>query len=140
MGSGHVSRCWTSAFDDPSNHGFVILKDVQHRTKSRKLPVQWHTVNIVQIKTVVLGWNIGFVVGVLVRFGITRQVSLNFTLGVVELVLVKNETLPLPNPKDQELDFHPCVNRPREKLFQLLLELCETEVCFLHIQLIGTNV
>ena len=37
VGSGYMSHCWTSAF-----------KDVQHRTKSRKLRVRWHTVNIVQ--------------------------------------------------------------------------------------------
>ena len=33
MGSGYVSHCWTSAFDDHFNHGFVVLKDEQHRTK-----------------------------------------------------------------------------------------------------------
>ena len=67
MGSGYMSHsCWTSAFDDHFNHGFVILKDVQHRTKSRKLRVRWHRVNIVQIKIVVLCWNLLFVVGVLV--------------------------------------------------------------------------
>ena len=63
VGSGYVSHCWTSAFDDHWNHGFVILKDVQHRTKSRKLRVRWDTINIVQIKIVVLGWNLGFVLG-----------------------------------------------------------------------------
>ena len=86
VGSGNMSHCWTSAFDDHFNHGFVILKDVQHRTKSRKLCVRRHTVNIVQIKIVVLGWNLGFVLGVLVGCGITRQVSLYSILGVVELV------------------------------------------------------
>ena len=42
--SGFMSHCWTSAFDDHFNQGFVILKDVQHRTKSRKLCVRRHTV------------------------------------------------------------------------------------------------
>ena len=40
VGSGYMSHCWTSAFDDHFNHGFVILKDVQHRIKSRKLRVR----------------------------------------------------------------------------------------------------
>ena len=44
----------------------LFSKDVQHRTKSRTLRVRWHTVNIVQIKIVVLGWNLGLVLGVLV--------------------------------------------------------------------------
>ena len=61
-----MSQCGTWAFDDHFKHGFVILKCVQHRTKSRKLRVRRHTVNIVQITTVVLGWNLGFVLGVLV--------------------------------------------------------------------------
>ena len=40
VGSGYMSHSWTSAFDDHFNHGFVILKDVQHRTKPRKLRVR----------------------------------------------------------------------------------------------------
>ena len=86
VGSGYMSHCWTSAFDDHFNNGCDILKDVQHRTKSRKLRVRRDTVNIVQIKVVVLGWNLGFVLGLLVWCGITRQVSLYLTVGVVELV------------------------------------------------------
>ena len=35
--SEHMSHGWTPAFDDHFNHGIVIHKDVQHRTKSRKL-------------------------------------------------------------------------------------------------------
>ena len=66
VGSGYMSHCWTSAFDDRFNHGFDILNDVQHRTKSGKLRVRRYIVNIVQIKNVVLGWNLGLVLGVLV--------------------------------------------------------------------------
>ena len=40
VGSGYVSHCGTSAFDDHFNPGFVILKDIQHRTKSRRLHVE----------------------------------------------------------------------------------------------------
>ena len=39
VGSGYMSHCWTSTFDDHFNHGFVILKDVQRRTKLRRLRV-----------------------------------------------------------------------------------------------------
>ena len=51
----------------------------------------------------------------------------------------KSDKLLLPNPRDQELEFHPCVNLHREKL-SASVELCQTEVCFLHIQLVSTNV
>ena len=50
VGSGHVSHSRTSSFNNHFNHGFVILNDVQYRTKSRKPRVRRHTVNIVQIK------------------------------------------------------------------------------------------
>ena len=66
VGSGNVSHCCTSALDDHLDHGFIIFKDVQHRTNSRKLRVRWHTVNIAQINIVVLGWNLGCVLVVLV--------------------------------------------------------------------------
>ena len=36
VGSGYVSHCWTPAYDDYFNHGFAILKKVQHRSKNRQ--------------------------------------------------------------------------------------------------------
>ena len=57
-----MSHCWTPAFDYHLNHGFIVVKDIEHRTKS-KLSVRSHTVNIIQIKIVVLGWNLGMVLG-----------------------------------------------------------------------------
>ena len=59
-------HCWTSAFVDHFYHRFVILEDVQDRTKPRELRVRRHRVDIVQMKIVVLGSNHGFVLGVLV--------------------------------------------------------------------------
>ena len=63
VGSGYVSHFGTSAFDDHFNHGFLINKNVHHRAKSRKLHVRRHTANIIKIKIVVLGWNLGVVFG-----------------------------------------------------------------------------
>ena len=59
----HVSLM--DAFDSHLNHCFIVLKDVQHSTRSRKLHVQSQTVNILRIRIVVLGWNLGLVLGVL---------------------------------------------------------------------------
>ena len=28
VGSGYMSHCWTSAFDDHSKHGFIVLKNI----------------------------------------------------------------------------------------------------------------
>ena len=33
VGSGNMSRCGTSAFYYHLNHGFIVLKNVKHRTK-----------------------------------------------------------------------------------------------------------
>ena len=32
-GSGHMSHCWTSAFNDHFDHCFIVFKDEEHRTK-----------------------------------------------------------------------------------------------------------
>ena len=74
---------------------FVILKDVQHRTKSKKnFAFERHTVNIVQIKIVVMNWYLGLVLGVLVWCGVTRRVSSHLDFFWFSLIgLEKNETL-----------------------------------------------
>ena len=33
VGSGYMSHCGTSAFYCHLNHGFIVLKNVEHRTK-----------------------------------------------------------------------------------------------------------
>ena len=50
VGSRHMSHRRSSAFDDQFHHDFVILKDVQHRTKSRKHRFRRDVVNIAQVK------------------------------------------------------------------------------------------
>ena len=44
------------------------------------------------------------------------------------------------NPRDQEREFSPYANPRQEKKTSDSVELGETDVCFMHIQLIGTNV
>ena len=131
VGSWNMSHCWTPAFDYHLNHGFSVLKNEQNCTRMRKIHVRRHTVNMIQIKNVVLGWNLGLVLRVLVWCGIMQQVSLyRQTFGFIES----------PNSKDQELGI-PSMRKPASrKIISASVELCETEVCFLHIQLIGTNV
>ena len=66
VGFGYVSHCWTSASDYHCNHCFVVLRNVEHRTKLRKLRARRDMINVAQIKLVVLGWNLGLVLVVLV--------------------------------------------------------------------------
>ena len=39
VGSGHVSHCWTSAFDNHLNHCFIIFKNVKHGARTRRFHV-----------------------------------------------------------------------------------------------------
>ena len=72
LGSSHVSHCWTPAFDYHLNHGFMVLKDIQHDTKLRWSHVRRNVINIIQIQIDVLGW----ILVVHVECGVPRQVSL----------------------------------------------------------------
>ena len=42
VGSGHMSHCWTSAFNDHLDHGFVVFKNVQMRLTLRRICVGVH--------------------------------------------------------------------------------------------------
>ena len=60
---GNMSHCRTPALDDHFNHCFVILKNVEHRTTSRRLRVRRSITNITQFKIVVLNWSLNVAVG-----------------------------------------------------------------------------
>ena len=61
VGPWYVSHCGTSASQCYHlNHGFIVLKNVEHRTKKRRLRIRRNIINITQFKIVVLGWNFGF--------------------------------------------------------------------------------
>ena len=62
----YVSHCWTSVFDIHFYHCFVIFKNVLYPAKLIKISVRRDMINITQVKTVVLVWNLGLVLGVLV--------------------------------------------------------------------------
>ena len=66
VGSGCVSHCWTSSFDDHFDHCFVVLKNVEHRSELRRLRDRRNRINITQFKIVVTNWNLGLVLGMLV--------------------------------------------------------------------------
>ena len=50
----------------------------------------------------------------------------------------KNRNNQIPQIEEQES--RPNLNPASKEMISDSVELCETEVCFLHIQLIGTNV
>ena len=133
------------------NHCFVVLKNVEDRTESRRLPVRRNIINITQFKSVVLDWSLGF--GCACLMGCHATGSPVLFLWISSIGLRKNGTLQYPNPKDQELEPHPCVNLHQEKLFQhlsncvrqkfafctsnLLEQTCDFQICArVHLMLI----
>ena len=53
VGSWHMSHCWTLAFDYHLDHGFSVLKHVQHGIGLRKVRIRRHSVKVKQLRTVV---------------------------------------------------------------------------------------
>ena len=58
LGSCHVSHGGISVFDYHFNHGFIVLKDIQHRTGTRMCSAWWNVINVGQIETGVRGWKL----------------------------------------------------------------------------------
>ena len=56
-----MSHCWTPAFDYHLNHGFIVLKHVQHGNGQRKSRIGKDIVNMKQIRIVVRGWSFGLI-------------------------------------------------------------------------------
>ena len=110
-----MSHCGTSAFYYHFSHGFIVLKDIQRSIGTRRCSVWWNVINLGQIEIGVRGWNLFFHVWL----SVCRQVSpwLSSTAGIP----------PMRRPASSEMT-------------SASVELCETEICFLHIQLVGPNV
>ena len=51
-----------------------------------------------------------------------------------------NVTLLSPHPKGQERRYHPLANQQSNEIISDFVEMSDTNACFLHIQLLGTNV
>ena len=141
VGSRHMSHCWTPAFDYHLNHGFMVLRDVQHCTKTRKLYVRWHTVTIIQIKIVVLGlepW-FGFACACLMWCYATGF-PIPPDLWCCWVGFGKKWNTSMTKFQRSRAGI-PSMRKPASReIISASVELCETEICFLHIQLVDPNV
>ena len=137
VSSGYMSHCWTSASDDHFDHCFVVLKKCR---ASRRIEKTSRSTNHNQHYTVqecragLKSW-----------FGscLMECCATNFPVLYLWISLVglgKNGTLQHPNPQKSRAAI-PSMRKPasREKN-SASVELCETDVCFLHIQLMGSSV
>ena len=122
VGSRHMSHCWTPAFNHHFNHGFSVLKDLQHRI-GQKFWCSKSTLSMwskSELSYVVGAW-VWFLVRLLDVVRCNRSSCANESLGFIAWFLVAMKTLQKPNSKDPELGYHPSANPRQEKLFQLPL-------------------
>ena len=139
VGSGYMSHCWTSAFDDSFNHCFVALKNVEHRTELRRLRVRRNIINITHCKIVVMTWNLGLFWVCL--FDVVLRDESPRTWSFVFFDWFGEEWNTSITKSQRSRAGIPSMRKPAwREIFSASVKLCETGVCFLHIQLIGTNV
>ena len=135
----HMSHCGTPAFDYHFNHGFIVLKHTHNIAMDRKFDARRHVVNVKQFRTIVLGWSFGLVLLPCARHAMPQGSLCWWIFGFTRLVLVAMKHFNNQIPKIQAET--PSIPRPASReIISASVELWETEVCFSHIQLLGTNV
>ena len=127
VGSWYMSHCGTSAFYYHLNHGFVVLKDIQ---------------NSIGTRTCHAWWNVSLLDRDVCEFDcacLAEHLPTGFAVALSHLWLywfgvVRNEILQSLNSKDRER-WIPSMRKPASReTTSATVELCATEVCFLHIQ------
>ena len=127
VGPGNMSHCRASSLCDHLDHCFVVFKDFQQSFLTRRIHVWGNKINIV--------WIINHFMNFLSRWKFVRVLPvLDFSDTCFR------EELRRSDPINQVRVFRPTFILHPRKWFLILLKLCETEVCFLHNQLMGTNV
>ena len=104
VGSWYVSHRGTSSFNYHLNHGFIVIKDIQHSIGTIMCSAWWNVIYIGQIEIGVRSWNL---------LSHVADVAL-LHLWFRWFGLVRDDILQLLNPEDQVLEFHPCVNLHRD--------------------------
>ena len=118
------SHCRTSAFDNHFDYNFIVLKHMQHSFLTRGLDIEENRINVFH--------HIDF----LVRFVFTIH---RFLRSIWNTRNISKEQKQFDTIIPEQTN-HPISVLCPERWFQILFELWETDVCFLHIQLMGTYV
>ena len=130
VGAGHVSHRGTSAFDNNFVHCFIALKNVKQDAEVRKFCVCSNMFDIDQFKIISVGVFLLSGVGAFFLCAHYRTGFPGYKVGSKESVI-------LQMTKSQRLRAGiPSMRKPASKKNNLRY----TQVCFLHIQLVGTNV
>ena len=118
------------------NHGFVVFKDVQLRFTLRRMCVGGYVIHLTQLRNLrfpsdMLGLGLGI-----------KNCPVSWwlaCLGWTLLLVERNTSITMSQRSRAD---NPSIRNPASReMISDSVELCETEeVCFLHIQLTGTNV
>ena len=125
----------TSSFNYHLDHGFVVFKDIQLRFSLRRMCVSGNIIHFTQLFNLLSSFDM-----LCLGFGIGPRKSSSMTLWLgLTLLLVERYTSITMSQRSRAGG--PSIRNPSSReVISDTVELCETEVCFLHIQLTGTNV
>ena len=133
---GNMSHCRTPSFDDHFNRGFLIRKNVQHRAKSGKLRVRRGHSQHRPDQNCRAGLELWVFL-----FDMVSRDEFPRTWSLVLLSWFEEECNISLSKSHRSRAGIPSMRKPASReIISASVEQCETEVCFLHIQLIGTNV
>ena len=134
VGPWNMPHFETSTFDNHLDYCLVV-KDIQHDAGVRMRCIWWNVINVCWNDVGVLDWD-GVVHVWLWHLPTGFSVALS---PIHQFCSVQNEILQPPNPRERA--GIPSMRKPASReMISVSVELCETEVCFLHIKLVGTNV
>ena len=123
--NGNMSHCGTPSLNDHLDHCFVVLKHIQQSFLMRKMDVWGNTINVIQH----VGYSLKSLILVIDNGSPRSFRSLNR--------VSKDRTI---RSQKSRAGIPSNLNPASKEMISDSVELCETEVCFLHIQLVGTNV
>ena len=144
-GFWHVSHCWTSSFDNHLDDSFVVFKIVQLRIALRRMCVGGYIIHVWQLLNLSLSLFrlcFGLVFFLMEGSPVPHKspwASLP-CLAVLFAVLFVERNTSITTSQGSKAGT-PFIRSPASKeMISDSVELWDTDICFLHIQLTGTNV
>ena len=137
VGSWHVSHCGTPAFEYHLNHDFIVLKDIEKALEPEGFTFDETWSTLVRSRFLCL-------VGIWLRMlsvVLCNKFPCNSARSLALLAWFGEEWNTSITKSQRSRAGNPSMRKPASReIFSATVELCEVEVCFLHIQLIGTHV
>ena len=136
VSSSNVSHCWTSALNDHLDHSFVIFKKCITETHLEKSVRLWYNG-----PNATIDQRLGFCLGLDVR-SLSGSPTQFLAAGLVvgDVVLFDERNTSITTSQKSKASSPSILNPASNDIISDSVELWDTDVCLLHIQLMGTNV